>query len=56
MIKPSSTHVLICLYSGNQVHVSGNSETPLLQPLEGHTCRDITTVHVQTSYFRFLGK
>ena len=38
VIKLASRHVLICLYPGNRV----NSVTPLLQPLEGHTCCDIT--------------
>ena len=40
--KPASRHVLICLHPGNQINVSGNSVTPLLQHLEGHTCCDIT--------------
>ena len=38
MIKPASRHVCILVTK----YVSGNSVTPLLQPLEGHTCCDIT--------------
>ena len=57
-MKPASRHVLICLYPGNPKYVSGNSVTPLLEPLEGHTCCDITrsnSLDMRKAYkFRFL--
>ena len=49
MINPASRHAFILVTK----YVSRNSVTPLLQPIEKHTCCDITEETVMPIYAVF---